>query len=191
MPCDIVALLRFAKEQGASDLHLSAGMPPLLRINGEMVRLKMDPLSREDTLIGVRSVMTDTQRKTFEQRLDLDFAIDIVDVARFRANAFQQHRGAGAVFRVVPNTVVSLDQLGMPKVIKELARRDKGLVLVTGPTGSGKSTTLSAMVDYINENESVHILTIEDPIEFLHTSKRALVNQREVGPHTVAFATAL
>src|SRR5207253_4834909 len=131
---DLVALLRFAKEQGASDLHLSAGMPPMLRINGEMVRLKAEPLSREDALIAVRSVMTDSQRKNFEQRLDLDFAIDIADVARFRANAFQHHRGAGAVFRVVPSHVVTLDQLGMPKVLKELAQRDKGLVLVTGPT---------------------------------------------------------
>ncbi len=188
---DLVALLRFAKEQGASDLHLSAGMPPMLRINGEMVRLKTEPLTREDALIAVRSVMTDTQRKNFEQHLDIDFAIDIGDVARFRANAFQHHRGAGAVFRVVPNKVVTLDDLGMPKVLKELASRDKGLVLVTGPTGSGKSTTLAAMVDYINEHESGHILTIEDPIEFLHESKRSLVNQREVGPHTEAFATAL
>jgi twitching motility protein PilT len=191
MPFDVVALLRFAKEQGASDLHLSAGMPPMLRINGDMVRLKTEPLTREDALIAVRSVMTDTQRKNFEQRLDLDFAIDIADVSRFRANAFQHHRGAGAVFRVVPNKVVTLEELGMPKVLKDLAAKDKGLVLVTGPTGSGKSTTLAAMVDYINETESGHILTIEDPIEFLHQSKRCLVNQREVGPHTEAFATAL
>src|SRR5262245_3429207 len=191
MPFDVVGLLRFAKEQGASDLHLSAGMPPMLRIHGEMVRLKSEPLSREDALIAVRSVMTDTQRKNFEQRQDLDFAIDIADVSRFRANAFQHHRGAGAVFRVVPNKVVTLEDLGMPKVLKDLAAKDKGLVLVTGPTGSGKSTTLAAMVDYINENESGHILTIEDPIEFLHQSKRCLVNQREVGPHPERFPVAL
>ncbi len=191
MPCDLVALLRFAREQGASDLHLSSGMPPVLRINGQMVRLRMDPLSREDALLAVRSVMTDSQRKTFEQRLDLDFAIDVTDVARFRANAFQHQRGAGGVFRVVPNRVMTLDELGMPKVVRELAQRERGLVLVTGPTGSGKSTTLAAMVDHINETETGHILTIEDPIEFLHTSKRCLVNQREVGPHTMGFAPAL
>ena len=191
MACDLIGLLKFAKEQGASDLHLSAGMPPILRVHGEMVRVKMDALTAEDTLAAVRSVMTDGQRKAFEQSMDIDFAIDVPEVARFRANAFQQHRGTGGVFRVIPNTVTPLEQLGMPKIIKELAQREKGLVLVTGPTGSGKSTTLAAMVDYINETESLHILTIEDPIEFLHSSKRSLVNQREIGPHTHAFANAL
>jgi twitching motility protein PilT len=166
-------------------------MPPILRIQGEMMRVKTDPLTHEDALAAVRSIMNDSQRKTFEQRLDIDFAVEVADVARFRANAFQHHRGAGGVFRVVPNKVLTLDELGMPKILKELASREKGLVLVTGPTGSGKSTTLAAMVDYINENESGHILTIEDPIEFLHDSKRCLVNQREVGPHTESFAAAL
>ena len=191
MACDLVGLLKFAKEQGASDLHLSAGMPPILRINGELVRLKMDAMTAEETLAAMRSVMTELQIKAFQQNMDLDFAIDVPEVARFRANAFQQHRGTGGVFRVIPCAVTPLDQLGMPKIIKELAQREKGLVLVTGPTGSGKSTTLAAMVDYLNETESLHILTVEDPIEFLHTSKRSLVNQREVGPHTSAFASAL
>ena len=191
MACDLVALLQFAKEQGASDLHMSSGMPPILRIHGEMVRVKADPMTREDALTAVRSIMNEPQRKVFEERLDIDFAVDIANVARFRANAFQHHRGAGGVFRVVPNKVLTLDQLGMPKILKDLASKEKGLVLVTGPTGSGKSTTLAAMVDYINENECGHILTIEDPIEFLHESKRCLVNQREVGPHTESFATAL
>jgi twitching motility protein PilT len=191
MATDLVALLRFAKEQGASDLHLSSGMPPILRIHGEMVRVKADPLTREDALQAVRSIMTEGQRKAFEERLDIDFAVDVPEVARFRANAFQQHRGAGGVFRVVPNKVITLEQLGMPKVVRDLAQKEKGLVLVTGPTGSGKSTTLAAMVDFINETESLHILTIEDPIEFLHESKRSLVNQREVGPHTTSFSAAL
>src|SRR5260370_676645 len=143
MPIDLLALLQFSKEQGASDLHLSSGLPPMLRVHGEIVRVKTDPLSREDTLEAVRGIMNETQRRTFDQRLDLDFAIDVLNVARFRANAFMQHRGAGAVFRVIPNKVITLDQLGMPKVLKELASRDRGLVLVTGPTGSGKSTTLA------------------------------------------------
>jgi twitching motility protein PilT len=191
MACDLTALLTFAKDQDASDLHISAGMPPLLRIRGEMVRLEMPPLARDETHAAIYDILNDTQKRIFEERRDTDFALEIPGVSRFRANILQQLRGPGAVFRVVPTKVKTLDELGMPKVLKDLAQREKGLVLVTGPTGSGKSTTLAAMVDYVNENQRGHILTIEDPIEFVHQSKKCLVNQREVGPHTDSFANAL
>jgi twitching motility protein PilT len=191
MSVDLNALLKFAKDQGASDLHISAGMPPIVRIHGEMMRVKTPPLSCEDAQAAVTSILTDEQRKLFDTRHDLDFALDLPGVSRFRANLMVQNRGPAAVFRVIPTEIKSLDALGMPKVLKELASREKGLVLVTGPTGSGKSTTLAAMVDHINENEQGHILTVEDPIEFVHESKRCLVNQREVGRHTDSFAAAL
>src|SRR5437867_7249330 len=191
MAFDLTALLGFAQDQGASDLHISAGMPPMVRIRGEMVRLEMPAFSREETQAAIYDILTDHQKKMFEQTRDIDFAFEIPGVSRFRANVMSQIRGLGAVFRVVPTTVKTLDELGMPKVLKDLSSLEKGLVLVTGPTGSGKSTTLAAMVDYVNDNNRGHILTIEDPIEFVHESKKCLVSQREVGPHTDSFANAL
>src|SRR5437867_2651369 len=191
MAFDLTALLGFAQDQGASDLHISAGMPPMVRIRGEMVRLEMPAFSREETQAAIYDILTDHQKKMFEQTRDIDFAFEIPGVSRFRANVMSQIRGLGAVFRVVPTTVKTLDALGMPKVLKDLASLEKGLVLVTGPTGSGKSTTLAAMVDFVNETARGHILTIEDPIEFVHTPKQCLINQREVGPHSVSFENAL
>src|SRR5258706_1635551 len=191
MPFDLTALLGFAEDEGASDLHISAGMPPMVRIRGEMVRLEMPALERDAAQAALYDILNDEQKKVFEQHMDLDFAFEIPGVSRFRANVFVQKRGIGGVFRVVPSQVKSLDELAMPKVLKDLCGREKGLIVVTGPTGSRESTTLAAMVDYINETERCHILTIEDPIEFVHASKKALVNQREVGPHTGSFNSAL
>jgi len=191
MSVDLTTLLKFAKEQGASDLHISAGMSPMVRIRGDMVRINMPALSRDEAHTAIVSVMTDEQKKVYEQRRDVDFALELRGVSRFRANVLQQQRGPAAVFRVIPSQVIPLDQLELPKAVKDLASREKGLVLVTGPTGSGKSTTLASMVDYVNEHLQGHILTIEDPIEFVHESKRCLVNQREIGQHTESFASAL
>src|SRR5262249_33768631 len=161
---DLRALLTFAKEQGASDLHLSAGQPPALRLRGDLVRLDMPPFTPEETNAAIEAILTEGQKKAFEERKDLDFAFAIHGVSRFRANLLQQQRGPAAVFRVVPAEIQTLEALAMPKVLKELASLEKGLVLVTGPTGSGKSTTLAAMVDYVNETTRGHILTVEDPI---------------------------
>jgi twitching motility protein PilT len=191
MPIDLTALLGFAKEQGASDLHVSAGQPPMLRIRGEMVPLEAPDLSRDDAHAAIYDILNDEQKKVLQDRRNVDFALDIPGVSRFRANVFVQHRGEGAVFRVIPSQVLSLDQLGMPRVLKDLAMKEKGLVVVTGATGSGKSTTLAAMVDHINENTRGHILTVEDPIEFVHRRKNCMVNQREIGPHSHSFADAL
>ena len=191
MAIDLRTLLAFAKEEGASDLHVSAGLPPMLRLRGQLVRLEMPPLTRDDALFAIYDILSEEQKKVFEERRDLDFAIDIANVSRFRANVLVQGRGLAAVFRVIPAKIKTLDELGMPKVLKDLAGRERGLIVVTGPTGSGKSTTLAAMIDYINETRRGHILTIEDPIEFVHESKKCLVNQREVGPHTESFASAL
>ncbi len=191
MACDLTALLSFARDEGASDLHISAGLPPLLRIRGEIMKLEMAPLSAEDTHAAIYDILNDEQKRLFEEHRDLDFAFEIPGVSRFRANVLWQQRGEGAVFRVVPTTVKTLEELGMPKVLKDLAMKEKGLVVVTGPTGSGKSTTLAAMVDHVNDTRRGHILTIEDPIEFVHTPKKCVINQREVGPHTKSFAAAL
>ena len=191
MPCDINALLTYAKEEGASDLHISAGLPPMLRLRGAMVRLELEPLTRKDARDAIYAILTEQRRQAFEERLDLDFGFEIEGVSRFRANVFMQQRGPGAVFRLVPNKVKTLDDLAMPQVLKDLSMKEKGLVVVTGPTGSGKSTTLAAMVDHVNERKTAHIITIEDPIEFVHDPKGCLINQREVGPHTVSFAAAL
>jgi twitching motility protein PilT len=188
---DLPTLLAYAKDQGASDLHVSAGMPPMLRLRGHLVRLEMPALTSEDACAAIYDILSDEQRRVFEGRRDLDFALDIPNVSRFRANILDQGRGLAAVFRVIPTKIKTLDELGMPKVLKELASRERGLIVVTGPTGSGKSTTLAAMIDYINETRRGHILTIEDPVEFVHTSKNCLVNQREVGRHTESFAAAL
>lgn len=191
MSFDLTALLGFAHEQGASDVHVSAGMPPLLRIRGQMTQLDLPELSAEDAHAVLFDVLNDEQKKVFEERRDIDFAFEIPGVSRFRANFFNQQRGAAAVFRLIPNKIISLEDLKMPPVLKDLADKEKGLVVVTGPTGSGKSTTLAAMVDHINQTRHGHILTVEDPIEFVHQSKNCLVNQREVGPHTMSFAAAL
>lgn len=191
MAFDLTALLGFAHDEGASDVHISAGMPPLLRIRGHMTRLEMPALSRDDAHAAIYDILQDDQKKVFEEERDLDFAFEIPGLSRFRANVMMQARGEAAVFRLVPTRIRTLEELQMPPVLKQLAEKERGLVVVTGPTGSGKSTTLAAMVNYVNENLRGHILTVEDPVEFVHESKRCLVNQREVGPHTKSFASAL
>ena len=191
MAFDLTALLGFAHDEGASDLHISAGLPPMLRIRGEMVRLEMPPLSRDDAHAAIYDILQDDQKRIFEETRDIDFAFEIPGLSRFRANVLLQNRGEAAVFRLVPTKIRTLEELGMPQVLKTLSDKERGLVVVTGPTGSGKSTTLAAMVNYVNETKRGHIITVEDPIEFVHESKRCLVNQREVGPHTRSFSAAL
>ncbi len=188
---DITQLLAFSVKNKASDLHLSAGMPPILRVHGDVRRINVEALDHSAVLAMVMDIMNDVQRKHFEEFLEIDFAFEIEGLARFRVNAFNQQLGAGAVLRTIPNTILTLEQLNAPAVFADLALRNNGLVLVTGPTGSGKSTTLAAMVDYLNDRMQGHILTVEDPIEFVHRSKTCLVNQREVGSHTHSFAAAL
>jgi twitching motility protein PilT len=188
---DITQLLTFAHRGGASDVHLSAGEPPMVRMHGDMKRVEHPPLSAEEVHNMVFDIMSDSVRKTFQETNDVDFSFELGDIARFRVNVFRTRRGEGAVFRTIPTQVMTLEELGLPKIMKEICEKEKGLVLVTGPTGSGKSTTLAAMLDYINDTFEGHILTIEDPIEFVHKSKKCLVNQREVGPHTESFNAAL
>jgi twitching motility protein PilT len=188
---DITELLAFAVKNKASDLHLSSGLPPMIRVHGDIRRINLPPMEHEDVHAMVYDIMSDGQRKAYEENLECDFSFAVPNLARFRVNAFVQQRGAAAAFRTIPSKVLSLEELNAPKVFAELTNRPRGLILVTGPTGSGKSTTLAAMVNHINENEYGHVLTIEDPIEFLHESKKCLVNQREVGPHTLSFANAL
>lgn len=188
---DITQLLQFAYQQDASDLHISAGEPPMIRVHGDMKKIKVPPLTTEQTHAMVYDIMGDSQRKHFEEHSDIDFSMQVGDIARFRVNVFRQNRGVGAVFRKIPTKIATLEELGMPQVLADLSRKEKGLVLVTGPTGSGKSTTLAAMINLINEELEGHILTVEDPIEFIHRSKKCLVNQREVGPHTHSFNNAL
>ena len=188
---DITELLAFSVKNKASDLHLSSGLPPMIRVHGDVRRINLPPLEHKDVHAMVYDIMNDGQRKVYEENLDIDFSFAVPNLARFRVNAFVQHRGAAAVFRTIPDKVLTLEQLNCPKIFAEIARTPRGIVLVTGPTGSGKSTTLAAMVDDINENDFGHILTVEDPIEFVHQSKKCLVNQREVGPHVLSFANAL
>ena len=191
MSFDLTALLGFAKDQGASDLHISAGMPPILRLNGEMVRLEMPPLTRDQAHEALYDILQDDQKRQFEEHLEMDFAFEIPGLARFRANMLMQLRGEAAVFRLVPTQVKSLEELGMPDVLRQLSEKERGLVIVTGPTGSGKSTTLAAMVNYVNETLKGHIVTVEDPIEFVHEPKKCLVTQREVRAHTHSVSNAL
>src|SRR6267154_2348375 len=188
---DIAELLAFAVKNKASDLHLSAGLPPMIRVHGDIRRINLPPMEHEDVHAMVYDIMSDAQRKAYEENLECDFSFAVPNLARFRVNSFVQQRGAAAAFRTIPAKVLSLEELNAPKVFASLTERPRGLILVTGPTGSGKSTTLAAMVNHVNENEYGHILTIEDPIEFLHESKKCLINQREVGPHTLSFANAL
>jgi twitching motility protein PilT len=188
---DITELLAFSAKQGASDLHLSAGLPPMIRVDGDVRRVNVPPLDHSEVHELIYDIMNDKQRKDFEEFLETDFSFEVPGVARFRVNAFNHNRGAGAVFRTIPSKVLSMEDLGMGQVFKDISLLPRGLVLVTGPTGSGKSTTLAAMVDFINDNRYDHILTIEDPIEFVHESKRCLVNQREVHRDTLGFAEAL
>jgi twitching motility protein PilT len=188
---DVSELLIFAVENRASDVHLSAGEPPLVRIHGEMRKIEMGALDAEAVHRMIYDILSDEQRKTFEEHLELDFSLALGDYGRFRVNVFRQNRGDAAAFRPIPNRIPGFEELGLPKVLMNLARLEKGLVLVTGPTGSGKSTTLAAMVDLINNEMKGHIITVEDPIEFVYNSNLCLVNQRELGPHTKSFANAL
>jgi len=191
MPIDITALLTFAVQSGASDVHLSSGEQPMIRLHGSMKKLDYPALSREEVHGMVYDIMNDHQRRSFEETLELDFSFDLGEIGRFRANIFMQQRGEAAVFRTIPTKILTTEQLGLPPIITKLCDREKGLILVTGPTGSGKSTTLAAMIDYINSTFEGHIITIEDPIEFTHRPKKCLVNQRGLGEHTHSFANAL
>lgn len=188
---DITELLAFSVKNNASDLHLSAGLPPIIRVDGEMRRLNVDPLDHKQVHALIYEIMNDKQRKEYEENLETDFSFEVKDLSRFRVNAFVQNRGAAAVLRTIPSKVLTLDDLGAPPIFKEIINQPTGIVLVTGATGSGKSTTLAAMIDHINTHKREHILTIEDPIEFVHDNKLSVLNQREVHRDTHSFSNAL
>jgi len=188
---DITELLAFSVEHNASDLHLSTGTPPSIRVDGDVRKLNIPAFDAKDVNSLVYDIMNDKQRKDYEENLEVDFSFEVPNLARFRVNAFNQNRGPAAVFRTIPSKILSLDDLGCPDIFRDISDNPRGLVLVTGPTGSGKSTTLAAMVDYINSNKNDHILTIEDPIEFVHDNKMCLINQREVHRDTLSFSAAL
>jgi twitching motility protein PilT len=188
---NISELLTFTKQQGASDLHLSAGLQPMIRLHGSLRKLKMNPLDKGELRKMLYEILSEEQRKRFEKDLELDFSHSLNGVARFRVNIYQQERGEAAAFRLIPSETPTLKQLNMPQVLADLVLKEKGLILVTGPTGSGKSTTLAAMVDHVNDNRNAHVITIEDPIEFVHAPKNCLIHQRELGEHTHSFAAAL
>ena len=188
---DITQLLAFTMQNNASDLHLSPSNPPIIRVHGDLKRIKSDVLKSDDIRTMLYSVMTEDQRAEFERDFELDFAIAFGEKARFRVNAFTTRTGTAAVFRNIPSLIPTMEELELPAIMRRFAELEKGLVLVTGPTGSGKSTTLASIINYINENESAHIITIEDPVEFFHVSKKSLVNHREIGPDTKSFAKAL
>lgn len=188
---EITELLGFMVKNNASDLHLSSGMPPVMRIDGDIRMLDMERLEHKEIQTMLYDIMNDKQRRTYEQQLENDFSFEVPQLARFRVNAFNHNRGAGGVFRMIPSKVLSLEALNAPDIFKDISDAPRGLILVTGPTGSGKSTTLAAMIDYINANKHHHVLTIEDPIEFVHISKKSLITQREVHRDTLGFAEAL
>lgn len=188
---DITELLKFSVSQKASDLHLSSGMPPMLRINGDVKKINLPALTGTQVNHMLQDIMRESQKKEFDEFMECDFSFEITGLSRFRVNAYQQNRGPAAVFRTIPSKILSLEDLNAPKRFAEFMKLKKGLILVTGPTGSGKSTTLAAMIDYYNENFNGHILTVEDPIEFVHESKKSLINQREIGQMTKSFSAAL
>lgn len=188
---DLAHLLKLAVEKNASDLHISAGLAPLIRIDGELVQLELPVLEQEQASKLFHDVMSENARKVFAQQYEVDFALAVPNLGRFRVNVFQQDRGIAGALRVIPERIQTLEELGMPPVLQDLAMLPNGLVLVTGPTGMGKSTTLAAILDFINDRQHSHIITIEDPIEYLHTSKKCLINQREVNRDTLSFHGAL
>ncbi len=188
---DITELLAFGVKNGASDLHLSAGLPPMIRVDGEVRRINLPPMEHAEVHRLIYDIMNDKQRKDYEEFLETDFSFEVKGLARFRVNAFNHNRGAGAVLRTIPSKILTLEELNCPAIFKEISDNPRGLALVTGPTGSGKSTTLAAMINYINENHQGHILTLEDPIEFVHESKKCLINQREIHRDSLGFNEAL
>lgn len=188
---DIAELLAFSVKNEASDLHLSAGLPPIIRVDGDLRQVNLPVLAHEEVLKMIHEVMNDKQRKEFDEFLEADCSFEMVNLGRFRVNAFRQLRGSAAVFRTIPTIIPSMNELDLPPIFEEIASFTQGLVLITGPTGSGKSTTLAAMIDYINASRYDHILTVEDPVEFVHQSKKSLLNQREVHRDTLSFNTAL
>ncbi len=187
----IDSLFKMMKQQGASDLHIASGSPPIFRLHGEMMPFKVPPLTPSQARTLLYEILSAEQQREFEEKLDLDFAYSLEGVARFRGNILNTHRGIGAVFRIIPSKILTADQLQLPEGVRRMTREKKGLVLVTGPTGSGKSTTLAAMIDLINRTRREHILTLEDPLEFIHENQMSLVNQRQIGAHSQSFTNAL